>query len=188
MLIEIIVGLIVVGLIGAVAFTISHKRKLAGLRKLFDQQLQAANQANKASIEAERLAMQKWRQQEEAGMDDRAGKLAEHQARVHLQQWKMDEEVKIRADAITRSAAITRGKVLEHFVGFMSNFKYHASDARFVGSPVDLIVFDGLADGKLEAVRFIEVKSGKSRLTEREDQIRQAIEEKRVSWEQIQFE
>jgi predicted Holliday junction resolvase-like endonuclease len=35
-------------------------------------------------------------------------------------------------------------------------------DIRFLGSPVDLVVFDGLAEGQVRRLIFVEVKSGRS--------------------------
>jgi len=55
------------------------------------------------------------------------------------------------------------GQITEHLVPFLPDFKYNPKDARFLGTPVDLIVFDGLSDGQLKQVVFIEVKSGSSK-------------------------
>jgi predicted Holliday junction resolvase-like endonuclease len=59
-------------------------------------------------------------------------------------------------------------------------------DARFIGSPIDLIVFDGLTEIKEEiTIYFIEVKTGKSTLSEAQRKIWQAIVNKRIDWRQI---
>jgi predicted Holliday junction resolvase-like endonuclease len=93
-------------------------------------------------------------------------------------------EKRIRADAIKKSAAVVRGKVAEHLVPFDAAFGFNPRDCRFLGSPVDLIVFEGLTEGDVERVVFIEVKSGKyARLSQREKQVRDAIENGEVDYE-----
>ena len=47
-----------------------------------------------------------------------------------------------------RSEAVIKGKVTEHRVPFFEEFDFDPGDARFLGSPIDLIVFDGLSAGK----------------------------------------
>jgi predicted Holliday junction resolvase-like endonuclease len=43
-----------------------------------------------------------------------------------------------------RSRAVTTGKVLEHFAPHLSDFPYNPQDARFIGNPVDYVVFDAV--------------------------------------------
>src|SRR5258706_12753054 len=74
--------------------------------------------------------------------------------------WKLRYSAAIREDAVQRSLAVTAGKVHEQLVPYLPEFGFNPKDARFLGSPVDLIVFDGLADGELRRVVFLEVKTG----------------------------
>src|SRR5436189_2116239 len=90
--------------------------------------------------------------------------------------WRLSYSAKIREDAVQRSLAITAGKVHEQLVPYLPEFEFNPKDARFLGSPVDLIVFDGLADGELRRVVFLEVKTGGAALTSRERQTRAVIE------------
>jgi predicted Holliday junction resolvase-like endonuclease len=62
---------------------------------------------------------------------------------VKMLQWRGTHEANIRADAILRSSAVIRGRVSEHLAPYI-NFPYNARDARFIGSPIDMIVFNGL--------------------------------------------
>src|SRR5207302_822704 len=77
----------------------------------------------------------------------------------------------IRQDAVQRSQAVTTGKVHEQLVPYLPEFGFNPKDARFLGSPVDLLVFDGLDAGELRRVVFIEIKTGGSALTGRERQL-----------------
>lgn len=54
--------------------------------------------------------------------------------------WKLEEEKKIRQDAVKKSEAITRGKVTEHLIPYFPDFRYNPKDARFLGTPVDFII------------------------------------------------
>lgn len=115
--------------------------------------------------------------------------VAKREAELQLQSWKADTELQIRNDAIQRSHAVILGKVTEHVVPFLPSFGFNPKDARFIGSPVDLLVFDGLDEGNLREIVFIEVKTGASAsLTSRERQIRDAIQGQRVTWREMRVE
>ena len=107
------------------------------------------------------------------------------QYELKMLQWRGTFEANIRADAITRSAAVIRGKVSEHLAPFI-NFPYNPRDARFIGTPIDIIVFDGAEDGNVREIIFLEVKTGVSpRLTPRERQVQQVILDKKVVWQEL---
>ena len=100
--------------------------------------------------------------------------------------WKLDEEKKIRQDAVKKSEAVTRGKVTEHLIPYFPDFEYNPKDARFLGTPVDFIVFDGLSEGEMNKVVFVEVKTGKTgALSPREKLVRDCIGRGKVSYEII---
>lgn len=86
-----------------------------------------------------------------------------------------EREKAIRKDAIARSTSVVKGKVAEHMVPFNKTFGFNPRDCRFIGSPIDFVVFDGLTEGDLERVVLVEVKTGKSRLSKRERQVKDAI-------------
>lgn len=96
--------------------------------------------------------------------------------RIRFAFWKRDFSKTIRQQSIAQSQATITGKVTEHISPYLPDFRYNPRDVRFIGSPVDLIVFDGLQDGALRRLVLVEVKAGKSAgLTERERRIRNAI-------------
>ena len=94
-------------------------------------------------------------------------------------------EKEIRQDAIDRSQSVTMGKMTEHIVPYLPGFGFNPSDARFIGSPIDLIVFDGLDEDCLKKIVFIEIKTGASTLSTRERWIRDAILAKNVEWREV---
>ena len=99
--------------------------------------------------------------------------------------WKARYSAAIRTDAVQRSLAVTSGKVHEQLVPYLPEFGFNPKDARFLGSPVDLVVFDGLSDGDVRRVVFLEVKTGGSALNRRERQVRDAIEARAVEWAEL---
>jgi predicted Holliday junction resolvase-like endonuclease len=96
--------------------------------------------------------------------------------------WKLRYTGLIREDAVQRSRAVIAGKVYEQVVPYLPGFPYNPKDVRFLGSPVDLVVFDGLADGQVERIVFLEVKTGGSDLTSRERSVRDAVQAREVEW------
>jgi predicted Holliday junction resolvase-like endonuclease len=96
--------------------------------------------------------------------------------------WKLRHTRRVRADAVLRSQAVTLGKVQEQLVPFFPAFPFNPKDARFLGSPVDFVVFDGLSDGAVTRVVLVEVKTGASQLTTRERQVRDAVQAHCVEW------
>ncbi len=100
--------------------------------------------------------------------------------------WEAEME-QARKSAITQSRAVLGGKFTEQMAPYLPEFKYDPTEVRFIGSPVDLIVFPGLARGDPEEIVIMEIKTGKSaQLTPQERKIRQLIEDGMVRWELIQ--
>jgi len=100
-----------------------------------------------------------------------------------------------REEILERSRATLKGRVAEQIVPFLVEFKYDPSDARFIGSPIDYVIFDGytdVRDRKMDrpiTVILADVKTGKSaELTPEQKRIQDALEKKRVKWETIRLE
>src|SRR5262245_52778168 len=106
-----------------------------------------------------RETFEQWKESELHVLRGQYADLSQKEAALHLSQWKQETEVAIRKDAIERSRAVTVGKVTEHVVPFLPNFQHNPKDARFLGTPVDFVVFDGLDNGAVEKITFIEVKT-----------------------------
>ena len=100
------------------------------------------------------------------------------EATVTLEQWKVEKEKEIRQDAIDKSQSITYGKMTEHVVPCLPGFRFNPSDARFIGSRIDFVVFDGLGDGEVKRIVFIEIKTGMSNLSARVRNVRNAVQDK----------
>lgn len=103
--------------------------------------------------------------------------------------------VQAQRRSVNTSRAVLKGKMAEQLAPLLPEFQYLPSDAKFLGDPVDYIVFDGYSDfrdgdGLAEDIEviFIDIKSGGARLTKGQQAIAQAIAEGRVRFETIRID
>jgi predicted Holliday junction resolvase-like endonuclease len=81
--------------------------------------------------------------------------------------------------------AVTAAKVYEQLTPYLPGFPYNPQDVRFLGGPVDLVIFDGLADGQVRRIVFAEIKAGGAVLSRRERGVRDAVESGEVEWAEL---
>jgi len=103
---------------------------------------------------------------------------------AELERWQAEME-RTRRSAIMQSRAVLGGKFTEQMVPYFPDFRYDPTEVRFIGSPIDMIVFPGLARGEPEEIVILEVKTGKSQLTPQQKKIRQLIEDGMVRWDEV---
>lgn len=94
-----------------------------------------------------------------------------------------EREREARRDSVDRSRATLSGQFLEKLAPHFPDFPYEPTDLRFLGTPVDYVVFDGLSEGEVDEIVFLEVKSGESSLTTKERRVRDAVEAGAVRWD-----
>ena len=99
-----------------------------------------------------------------------------------IKDWQVKNEKIIREDAILRSARTLSGKTLERLIPFLDRFPYDPHDIRWIGDPIDLVIFNSHSKDNSNNIIFCEVKSGNSKLTKRQSDIKKLIENKRVEW------
>ena len=87
-----------------------------------------------------------------------------------------------RRDAILRSRAVLGGHFSEQLAPFLPNFGHLPTECRFIGKPIDFIVFKGMDEKDIKEVVFVEVKSGKAKLTPHEKKLKDIIDKKKVKW------
>ena len=92
-----------------------------------------------------------------------------------------------RKDAIKRSSAVILGSVYEKVLPFLPDFPYSPKDMVFIGKGFDYLVLDGLSEGALRKIIFLEVKSGTSRLNANERMISTVVNEGTIEWEEYRF-
>jgi predicted Holliday junction resolvase-like endonuclease len=114
----------------------------------------------------------------------------EGRAQNELERWKNEHTKEIRKDSVNRSRSTLKGRISEQMAPLLPEFPFSPADARFIGNPIDFVVFDGYTeakdgDGDQVTVVLVEVKKGKGRLTHEETLIKKAVEAGRVSWKTI---
>jgi len=92
-----------------------------------------------------------------------------------------------RKDAILKSRAVLGGHFSEQLAPFLPDFKHLPTECRFVGKPIDLIVFKGMDEKDINEVVFVEVKSGKAKLSPVEKKLKETIKNKKVRWEEYRI-
>lgn len=94
----------------------------------------------------------------------------------------------MRARILEQSRSVLKGKISEQIAPLLSDFEYNLADARFLGSPIDYIIFDGMSDNKdVYNLIFMDVKKGKATLTLREEKIREAVDSGRFKWKTLRL-
>lgn len=103
--------------------------------------------------------------------------------------------VQAQKRSVNTSRAVLKGKMAEQLAPILPQFEYLPSDAKFLGDPVDYVVFDGytaLRDGEGKAeeisVVLIDIKSGSARLTKGQVAIAEAIKAGRVRFETVRID
>lgn len=105
--------------------------------------------------------------------------------------WRASEEARIAAEAEQRSEAVLTGKLGEQFAPFWVEFPFQPADVRFLGSPIDFVVFDGASDARLghasglRRIVFVDIKTGHARLTPVQRRIKECVEAGRVRFHEI---
>ena len=117
---------------------------------------------------------------------------------ARLGEWKATELMKTvqeeRADAVDTSRAVLKGKIAEQLAPLLPGFleKYNPADARFIGSPIDYLIFRGMSRGKdsvdeIEIV-LLDVKTGNAGLNGIQKKIEKAAAEKRVRFDTLRID
>lgn len=78
--------------------------------------------------------------------------------------------------------AVGIGKIIEKILPVHKNFDLLPSDCRFLAEPIDMIVFDGVSENKINKITFMDVKTGSASLNKHQRQIRDAIKDNDVQW------
>ncbi|MBT3642673.1 hypothetical protein HN604_03685 [archaeon] len=89
-----------------------------------------------------------------------------------------------RKDAVNRSRSVLKGQISEQLAPYLPNFSFASSECKFIGKPIDFIAFRGLDRGIVDEIVFVEVKSGNSKLSPIEKEVKSAVEEGRVRFEE----
>ena len=90
-----------------------------------------------------------------------------------------------RKDTGNRQRSIIKGQISEVLAPWSIESVNSVKELNFLGSPIDFVGFKGLdGEGNID-IKFIEVKSGKSRLNKNQRRIRDAVAAKRIEWVEV---
>ena len=90
-----------------------------------------------------------------------------------------DENTKLISQK--KSSETRLGQIGEHFAPLLDVVPYDPKDARFLGSPIDFVVFDFEGD----QIVLVEFKTGNSRESKRQRQVRDMVANGNVKYEVI---
>jgi predicted Holliday junction resolvase-like endonuclease len=95
-----------------------------------------------------------------------------------------------RRDSVQKSRSTLKGQIAEQLAPLLPGFRYLPADARFLGDPIDYVIFSGstdVRDNRREAsvldIVLLEVKQGASSLSPFQRAIARSVEEGRVRFE-----
>jgi len=96
---------------------------------------------------------------------------------------KLEDESEARKKIVSqkKSSEVRLGHIAEKLAPFLDDFPYEPENATFLGQPIDYIVFED------DEIVFIEIKSGNSKLSQKQRNIRDLVKNKCVSWKEIRI-
>lgn len=89
-----------------------------------------------------------------------------------------------REDAVKRSRATLTGQFSEQISPYFPDFPYSPTEARFIGKPIDFVIFKGADTNEIKEVIFLEIKSGNSQLNKQEKNLKETILKGKVKWDE----
>ena len=92
-----------------------------------------------------------------------------------------ETEAKKRIISQKKSSEVRLGNIAEKLAPFLEDFPYEPQNATFLGQPIDYIVFEE------EEIVFIEIKSGNSKLSQKQRNIRDLVKNKCIVWKEIRI-
>lgn len=115
----------------------------------------------------------------------------EEKYNLEFTKWKIQYENSIRQSSLTASRSAIKGSVSEQLLPLLPGLKYSPGDMRFIGAPIDYIIFDGYDEaketgGQINAIIIADVKRGnRAKLSPIQLKIKQAVDAGNVRWETI---
>lgn len=104
---------------------------------------------------------------------------------------KLEHEGQIRAarkDSNDRQRSTIKGQISETLAPWSMDAVNSVKELNFIGNPIDFVGFKGLdGEGEVE-IKFIEVKSGKSKLNKNQRRVRDAVNGKRIEWVEVRID
>ncbi|MGY4884174.1 MAG: Holliday junction resolvase-like protein [Nanobdellota archaeon] len=87
-----------------------------------------------------------------------------------------------KKEAIMKSRAVIGGQFSEQLAPYLPNFPFLPTECKFVGKPVDFLVFKGMDGKEINEIVFVEMKSGNSKLSPQEKNLKEVVEKRNIRW------
>ena len=103
---------------------------------------------------------------------------------------KLEHEGQIKAarkDSNDRQRSTIKGQISETLAPWSMGAVNSVKELNFLGNPIDFIGFKGLDSEDEVEIKFIEVKSGKSKLNKNQRRVRDAVKAKRIEWVEVRI-
>lgn len=102
------------------------------------------------------------------------GAIKERRQQLATNKKKKPEKISISAQATNF------GQISEQILPAFRAFPYKQNECRVLFKPIDYVVFTNLRKGRVEAITFVDVKTGDGRLTSEQRQVRDRVMEGRI--------
>lgn len=99
--------------------------------------------------------------------------------------------VNLRKDIADNQRANIKGKVAETFAPFLPSFPFNPSECKFIGDPIDFVVFEGLNDREIKGIHFVEAKNNSAKMSKHQKQIKDLIDslnDDKVTFKEFRFD
>ena len=96
-------------------------------------------------------------------------------------------EIEARKDSTSRQRSTIKGQITETLAPWSMTVVNNVKELNFIGNPIDFVGFKGLEGNEEIEIKFIEVKSGKSKLNKTQRRIREAVLAKRIEWIEVRI-
>jgi predicted Holliday junction resolvase-like endonuclease len=95
----------------------------------------------------------------------------------------IDKRKKLASEKAEITAkAVNIGKKLEVIFPTLKDFNWTLPDCRYLGDPIDMVIFNGASTDNISSINFVEIKSGNARLNKHQKAVKEAIEDKKVTY------
>ena len=109
---------------------------------------------------------------------------------MEINRLKLEHEGQIKAarkDSNERQRSTIKGQISETIAPWSMDAVNSVKELNFLGNPIDFIGFKGLDGDDEVEIKFIEVKSGKSKLNKNQRRVRDAVKAKRIEWVEVRI-
>ncbi len=78
------------------------------------------------------------------------------------------------------------GFIMERIAPTLPTFRFKHNDCRSLFDPIDYVIFDGLTQtGIVEKIYFVDIKTGAARLSKKQKEIKNVINDKRIKFKKF---